>query len=74
MAVKCEISEWVEGKNGECGYFKHYTEYREFTEEGKRHNLLCVACGFPGYPECTKTCQHANGKTIKKKIVLDEEL
>ncbi len=38
--------------------FRHHVEYREYPEEGKRHDKLCVVCGFSTYPECRKWCPH----------------
>lgn len=41
-------------------------EYEEtYSDDKIRHCDLCTACGYPGYPECTKTCN--NGALVPDK-------
>ncbi len=39
---------------------EEYEEDQYIPDDQVRHCQLCTACGFPGYPECTETCN--NGK------------
>ena len=34
-------------------------------ENLNRHSILCAACGFKGYPECTSFCSHGK-KTLRE--------
>ncbi len=57
MKVKYQMNvmEWVEDKDG--GHFEEHMEEREYDNSDNRHCDLCIVCGFPEYPECTKWCQ-----------------
>lgn len=57
--MEIKVSEFVETKDG--GYFKHYTEHREFPDSEGRHCNICIFCGFPSYPKCMEWCP--NGRS-----------
>lgn len=59
--IEFQVSEIMENDDGIN--FKHYTEKKEYPDDG-RHCDLCIVCGFPAYPECRNWCQ--NEKFIKE--------
>lgn len=56
--MKVTVTEFIEGKDGEEGYFIDHIEEREYPKSEGRHSDLCVVCGFPSYPKCREWCPH----------------
>jgi len=37
---------------------RRYSYEEEYPDDRIRHCDMCTVCGFPAYPECTKTCNN----------------
>ncbi len=59
--MKVDVIEYIEDDGGR---FTHRTEERTYPNSEGRHSDLCIACGFPTYPECRNFCKQ-QGYTLE---------